>query len=49
LIVETRGSARLAFAVTGAVALVGAASWIVLVRRVEPVQWDALPRGWRRA
>jgi MFS family permease len=49
LIVQTRGSARLAFAVTGAVALVGAASWIVLVRRVEPVQWDALPRGWRRA
>jgi MFS family permease len=49
LIVQTRGSARLAFAVTGAVALVGAASWVFLVRRVEPVQWDALPRGWRRA
>jgi ACS family D-galactonate transporter-like MFS transporter len=49
LIVQTRGSARLAFAVTGAVALIGAASWIFLVRRVEPVQWDTLPRGWRRA
>jgi MFS family permease len=49
LIVQTRGSARLAFAITGAVALVGAASWIFLVRRIEPVQWDTLPRGWRRA
>jgi MFS family permease len=49
LIVETRGSARLAFAVSGAVALVGAASWIFLVRSVEPVRWDALPSGWRRA
>jgi MFS family permease len=49
LIVQTRGSARLAFAITGAVALVGACSWVFLVRRVEPVQWDTLPRGWRRA
>jgi MFS family permease len=49
LIVQTRGSARLAFAITGAVALVGASSWIFLVRRVEPVRWDTLPRGWRRA
>jgi MFS family permease len=49
LIVQTRGSARLAFAITGAVALLGAFSWVFLVRRVEPVQWDALPRGWRRA
>jgi MFS family permease len=49
LIVQTRGSARLAFAVSGAVALVGACSWVFLVRRVEPVQWETLPRGWRRA
>jgi MFS family permease len=49
LIVQTRGSARLAFAITGAVALVGACSWVFLVRRVEPVQWDKLPQGWRRA
>ena len=49
LIVETRGSARLAFAVSGAVALVGACSWVFLVRRVEPVQWDVLPSGWPRA
>ena len=49
LIVETRGSARLAFAVSGAVALVGACSWVFLVRRVEPVQWENLPPGFRRA
>jgi predicted MFS family arabinose efflux permease len=49
LIVQTRGSARLAFAVSGAVALVGACSWVFLVRRVEPVRWETLPQGWRRA
>jgi MFS transporter, ACS family, D-galactonate transporter len=49
MIVETRGSARLAFAVTGAVALIGATSWIVLVRRVEPVRWETLTPLWRRA
>jgi len=49
IIVQSHRSARLAFAITGAVALVGAASWVFLVRRVEPVQWDKLPRGWRRA
>ncbi len=42
LIVETRGSARLAFVVTGGVALVGAMSWAFLVRRVEPVNWNAV-------
>lgn len=47
-IVQTRGSARLAFAFTGVVALVGASSWIFLVRRVEPVRWEAMPSGWRR-
>lgn len=49
LIVQTRGSARLAFAITGAVALVGACSWVFLVRRVEPVQWESLSSGRRRA
>jgi MFS family permease len=48
-IVQTRGSARLAFAVSGAVALVGACSWVFLVQRVEPVRWEALPLVWRRA
>jgi hypothetical protein len=46
---QTQGSSRLAFAITGAVALVGACSWVFLVRRVEPVQWGTLPAGWRRA
>jgi MFS family permease len=45
---QTHGSSRMAFAVTGAVALVGACSWVFLVRRVEPVQWGTLPAGWRR-
>jgi len=40
LIVEKNGSARLAFAVAGAVALAGACLWGFLVRRVEPVEWD---------
>jgi sugar phosphate permease len=44
LIVQTRGSARLAFAVTGVVALIGGLSWGLLVRRVEQVDWEALRR-----
>jgi MFS transporter, ACS family, D-galactonate transporter len=39
-VLQVRGSSRLAFAITGAVALVGAASWGLLVERVEQVQWD---------
>ena len=42
LIVQLNGSSRLAFGVTGVVAFVGALAWLLLVRRVEPVQWDAL-------
>jgi ACS family D-galactonate transporter-like MFS transporter len=42
LIVQTRGSARLAFAITGGVALVGALSWALLVHRVEAVNWEAV-------
>ena len=41
LIVQTQGSARLAFVVAGGVALVGAMSFAFLVRRVEPVGWEA--------
>ncbi|HVN92143.1 MAG TPA: MFS transporter [Terracidiphilus sp.] len=41
LIVERRGSARLAFVVAGGVALAGALSFALLVRRVEPVNWEA--------
>jgi ACS family D-galactonate transporter-like MFS transporter len=40
-IVQINGSSRLAFVITGGVALVGAFLWGLLVRRVEPVQWDA--------
>jgi MFS family permease len=42
LIVQRIGSARLAFVVTGGVALVGALSWAFLVRRVEAVNWKAV-------
>jgi MFS transporter, ACS family, D-galactonate transporter len=38
-IVQAYGSARLAFTVTGVVALIGGLSWGLLVRRVEPVNW----------
>lgn len=40
-IMQVNGSSRMAFAMTGGVALVGACCWGLLVRRVEPVQWDA--------
>jgi ACS family D-galactonate transporter-like MFS transporter len=40
-IVQLNGSSRLAFVITGGVALLGALSWGVLVRRVEPVPWNA--------
>jgi ACS family D-galactonate transporter-like MFS transporter len=42
MIVQTWGSARLAFVLAGGVALVGAMSWVLLVRRVEPVNWEAV-------
>ncbi len=42
LIVQLNGSSRLAFAITGVVAFVGALAWLLLVRRVEPVRWEAL-------
>jgi len=43
-IVQTYGSARLSFAATGVVALIGGLSWGLLVRRVEPVQWETIGR-----
>ena len=42
LAVQLTGNSRLAFVVTGAVALVGALSWALLVRHVEPVQWETV-------
>jgi MFS transporter, ACS family, D-galactonate transporter len=44
LIIQRFGTARLAFTVTGVVALIGGLSWGLLVRRVEPVDWEALGR-----
>ena len=41
-ILQMKGSSRMAFVMTGAVALLGACSWGFLVRRVEPVKWDAV-------
>jgi len=41
VIVEVNGSSRLAFFITGSVAVAGAFFWAFLVGRVEPVQWDA--------
>jgi ACS family D-galactonate transporter-like MFS transporter len=40
LIVQRNGSSRLAFFITGMVALAGALIWGLVVRRVKPVQWD---------
>jgi ACS family D-galactonate transporter-like MFS transporter len=44
-IMQTYGSARLAFTVTGVVALIGGLSWGFLVRRVEPVSWVAIGKS----
>ncbi|HLJ75813.1 MAG TPA: MFS transporter [Acidobacteriaceae bacterium] len=42
-IAQANGSSRVAFVVAGGVALAGALSWGLLVRRVEPVPWNAAP------
>jgi MFS family permease len=39
-IIQRSGSLRLAFLITGIVALAGAACWAFLVQRVEPVAWS---------
>jgi MFS family permease len=44
LIVQWTGSARMSFVLTGAVALAGAFSWALLIRRVEPVDWGMSAR-----
>jgi len=41
LSVQINGSSRLAFVITGGVALAGAFFWGLLVQRVEPVHWDS--------
>jgi predicted MFS family arabinose efflux permease len=40
LILQFRGSSRMAFTITGAMALCGALAWGLLVDKVEEVQWD---------
>jgi MFS family permease len=40
-IVQINGSSRMAFLITGSVAIAGAFIWALLVERVEPVQWDS--------
>lgn len=45
LIVQRNGSSRFAFVITGLVALAGALIWGLLVRRVEPVEWEAARVG----
>ena len=40
-VVQVNGSSRMAFFITGSVAVAGACIWALLIRRVEPVQWDA--------
>lgn len=42
VIVQENGSSRMAFLLTGVVAIVGALAWALLVRRVEPVRWEAV-------
>jgi MFS transporter, ACS family, D-galactonate transporter len=39
-ILQIKGSSRLAFLITGLVALGGAMAWGLLVDKVEQVQWD---------
>jgi MFS family permease len=42
-VVQLNGSSRLAFFITGIVALIGALLWLVLVPRVEQVTWKLTP------
>ena len=40
IVLARSGSSRLAFSIAGAVALTGALAWALLVRRVEPINWE---------
>ncbi len=40
-IVQINGDSRMAFFITGSVAIAGAIIWALLVRQVEPVQWGS--------
>lgn len=41
VLIDTSGKYSSAFLVAGLVALIGACSWILLVRRIEPIDWAA--------
>jgi cyanate permease len=38
-IIDATGSFRLTFVVAAVIALVGIASWLFVVRRIEPLVW----------
>jgi len=40
LVLSRQGSSRLAFSIAGAIALMGALAWGLLVWRVEPINWE---------
>src|SRR6267143_1089512 len=39
--VERTGNFVWAFVITGVISILGAASWVFVLRRVEPVQWSS--------
>ena len=41
-LIDWTGRYNIAFLVTGGVAMAGAGSWLLLVRRVEPIAWSAI-------
>jgi predicted MFS family arabinose efflux permease len=43
LVLARQGNSRLAFSITGAIALTGALAWALLVQKVEPVNWESTP------
>ena len=43
LVLARQGNSRLAFSITGAIALTGALAWAFLVQKVEPVNWESTP------
>jgi ACS family D-galactonate transporter-like MFS transporter len=42
LVLARQGNSRLAFSIAGAVSLTGALAYLLLVRRVEPVDWEQI-------